>query len=214
MRNDAVPSRWAQGLREMMRALRELVEAALLALFVFFVLQLSVQNFKVEGSSMEPTLSEGQYLLVNKLVYLRLDTSRLARFIPFREATQQEAAYLLHPPQRGEIIVFHFPRDPRRDFVKRVIGVPGDTVEVRRGVVYLNGLPLEEPYIIEPSFDTRPALRLRPGEYYVLGDHRRASNDSRDWGPVPEENIIGKVLLTYWPPDRFGVPRLVAAFLP
>ncbi len=110
----------------------------------------------------------------------------------------------MHPPRPGDVIVFRYPLDPQRDFVKRVIGVPGDTVEIRRGVVYVNGKALDEPYVTAPSIDTMAQRTVGPDEYFVLGDNRRASNDSRDWGPVPLKNIIGKVWMTYWPTSRFG----------
>jgi signal peptidase I len=186
------------------QAIREFVEAVLLALVVFFVLQTSVQNFKVEGSSMEPTLEEGQYFLVNKLVYLRVDLKRLSRLVPFWEVKERRLVFPFHPPRRGEVVVFRYPRDPRRDFVKRVVGLPGERVEIRNGVVYINGSPLEEPYVTIRSPGSTNPVRLGPEQYYVLGDNRRSSNDSRDWGPVPLDYIIGKVWVSYWPPSRLG----------
>jgi signal peptidase I len=178
---------------------REFLEAILLALVVFLVIQTSIQNFKVEGSSMHPTLEGGQYLLVNKLVYFKLDEDRLSRIIPFWKVDEPEERFALHPPQRGEVIVFHFPRDPTRDFVKRVIGVPSDRVEIREGTVFINGEPLDEPYITEADSSDMGEIILQEEEYFVLGDNRRGSNDSRNWGPVPEENILGKVWVIYWP---------------
>ena len=131
-----------------MRALiRELIETAILALLIFIALQASVQNFRVEGSSMEPTLKDSQYLLVNKLVYLNLSPGDLRRLLPFNTVDRSETLFAFHPPRRGEIIIFHFPRDETRDFVKRVIGVAGDEVEIRRGAVFVNGRSLDEPYI-------------------------------------------------------------------
>jgi len=182
---------------------REIVEAILLALVVFVVIQTSVQNFRVEGSSMQPTLEGGEYLLVNKLVYFKLDRERLARVIPFWKAeTSDESldeSFAVHPPKSGEVIVFHYPGDTRRDFVKRVIGVPGDRVEIRRGTVYLNGESLDEPYITVQDTSDMNQLVLKDKEYFVLGDNRRGSNDSRSWGPVPEELILGKAWIVYWP---------------
>ena len=109
----------------MNRVVRELLEAVVLALIVFMVIQTSVRNFKVDGSSMNPTLEGGQYLMVNKLVYFQLDMVRLSRIIPFWKEERPDSRFAVHPPQRGEVIVFHFPRDTRKDFVKRVIGLPG-----------------------------------------------------------------------------------------
>lgn len=175
------------------------MEAILLAVVVFVVIQTSIQNFRVEGSSMQPTLEGGQYLLVNKLVYLKLDQERLARIIPFWKADKSQESFAVHPPKSGEVIVFHYPGDPSRDFVKRVIGVPGDRVEIRRGTVYVNGMALNEPYITVPDTSDMKQLLLEEKEYFVLGDNRRGSNDSRSWGPVPEELILGKVWIVYWP---------------
>lgn len=182
---------------------REFLEAVLLALVVFLFIQTSVQNFKVEGSSMRPTLEGGQYLLVNKLVYFKIDQERLSRIIPFWRVDASRESFALHPPERGEVIVFQFP-DPnpenrRRDFVKRVIGIPGDRVEIREGTVYLNGAALAEPYITVQDTTNMRQRHMGDKEYFVLGDNRRGSNDSRSWGPVPEENILGKVWVVYWP---------------
>ena len=194
-----------------MRALiRELIETVILALVIFLALQFSVQNFRVEGSSMQNTLSEGQYLLVNKIVYLRLDPQTLNNFLPFVSLDEDESIFPFHPPRRGEIIIFRFPGDASRDFVKRVIGVPGDVVEIRSDShVFVNGEELDEPYITLPDrCTTRPnrcaraPVTVPPDSYYVLGDNRSASNDSRAWGMVPAENIIGKTWVSYWPLDQ------------
>ena len=182
---------------------REVLEAVVMAVLVFILIQTSLQNFKVEGYSMRPTLLEGQYLLVNKLVYFRLDQERLARIVPFWRVNEPEERFAIHPPHRGEVIVFHFPEDPTRDFVKRVIGVPGDRISLRNGEVFLNGSRLEEPYITSKGNSNADVVELEEKEYFVLGDNRRGSNDSRNWGPVPEENILGKVWLVYWPPSMW-----------
>ena len=182
---------------------REFIEAVLLALVVFLFIQTSVQNFKVEGSSMRPTLEGGQYLLVNKLVYFKIDQERLSRIIPFWRVDDSLESFAVHPPEPGEVIVFRFP-DPnpenrKRDFVKRVIGVPGDRVSIQEGTVSVNGRTLPEPYITAHDTTDMRERRLGIKEYFVLGDNRRGSNDSRTWGPVPEENILGKVWIVYWP---------------
>jgi signal peptidase I len=148
---------------------------------------------------MRPTLEGGQYLLVNKLVYFRLDEERLSRMIPFWKISEPTERFAVQPPQQGEVIVFHFPRDPTRDFVKRVIGVPGDRVEIRRGIVFVNGEALNEPYVTAEDSSDMGTITLQEKEYFVLGDNRRGSNDSRNWGPVPEKNILGKVWIIYWP---------------
>ena len=186
----------------MRRALREILQTTLLALLLFTGLQSSIQNYRVEGSSMEPVLVSDQYLLVNKMVYYRFDKARLTRYLPFVDAGPGEVTYLFHPPQMGEVIVFRYPKDVSRNFVKRIIGMPGDTVEIRRGKVYVNGTPQEEPYVLEPSRSTMNSVTLGPEEYFVMGDNRLHSSDSREWGPVPLENIVGRAWVTYWPFSR------------
>ena len=183
----------------MNRVLRELLEAVVLALIVFMVIQTSVRNFKVDGSSMNPTLEGGQYLMVNKLVYFQLDMVRLSRIVPFWKVDRPDRRFAVHPPQRGEVIVFHFPRDTSKDFVKRVIALPGDTIELRRGKVIINDSFQEEPYITRKGSSSMAPLRLKAKEYFVMGDNRRSSNDSRSWGPVPESLVLGKVWFVYWP---------------
>ena len=187
--------------------IREVLKTILLALLIFMALQASIQNFRVEGSSMDPTLSDRQYLLVNKLLYYRLDKARLARWLPFFDAEEGDNLYPFHPPNRGEVVVFRFPRDESRDFVKRVIGVPGDEVEIRDGRVFVNDRALQESYVLGSSncsFPQTCQIHLKDGEYFVLGDNRPASNDSRDWGPVRLDNIIGRVWVSYWPFSELG----------
>ena len=183
----------------MARVGREIIEAVVLAVVVFMLLQTTVRNFKVDGSSMDPTLEGGQYLLVNRLVYLRIDPERLSKIVPFWRVEEESSRYAIHAPKRGEIIVFQFPLDPSKDFVKRVVGLPGELIEVKAGTVIVDGNILEEPYLTsEFRFNAAP-VQLGEGEYYVLGDNRARSNDSRNWGAVPEANLRGKVWIVYWP---------------
>ena len=184
----------------MARVVRELLEAFILALIVFLVIQNSVRNFRVEGSSMHPTLKSGEYLLVNKLVYFPVDTQRLSRIIPFWKVDRSADPFAARAPQRGEVIVFRFPGPgPPKDFVKRVIGLPGEEVAIRQGHVYIDGALLEEPYITNKDNSSVDPMLLGAKQYFVLGDNRRSSNDSRNWGPVPEKNVLGKVWFVYWP---------------
>jgi signal peptidase I len=182
---------------------REVIEAVLLAVVVFMLLQTTVRNFKVDGSSMDPTLENGQYLLVNRLVYLRIEMDRFSSIVPFWQAEEDSVRYAIHPPERGEVIVFEFPdvipSNPKRDFVKRVIGLPGETIEVKDGVPFVDGVVLEEPYLTTKDRSNGRKVELGAGEYYVMGDNRAHSNDSRSWGAVPEENLRGKVWMIYWP---------------
>ena len=187
--------------------LRELAEAALIGVAVFAAIQFAIVNFRVEGSSMHPTLLPGHYLMVGKVEYFRLDTGRLAGLIPFWRPAQAEQIYLAGPPGRGDIIVFDYPDDTARQFVKRIIGEPGDTVAINGGTVSINGAPLDEPYLQGPGAgDLRP-VRLGAGEYFVLGDNRAGSRDSRHWGPLESDYIIGRVWAIYWPRADWGIPE-------
>ena len=187
----------------MARVGREVIEAVLLAVVVFMLLQTTVRNFKVDGSSMDPTLENGQYLLVNRLVYLRIEMDRFSSIVPFWQAEEDSVRYAIHPPERGEVIVFEFPdsipSNSKKDFVKRVIGLPGETIEVKDGVPFVDGVVLEEPYLTTKDHSNGRKVELGAGEYYVMGDNRAHSNDSRSWGAVPEENLRGKVWMIYWP---------------
>ena len=187
----------------MARVGREIIEAVVLAAVVFMLLQVTVRNFKVDGSSMDPTLEDGQYLLVNRLVYLRVELDRLAKIVPFWKAGEGVSRHAIHAPKRGEVIVFEFPdsnpNNPRKDFVKRVVGLPGETVRMFDGKVFVNEEVLDEPYLSQKDHSNASEITLGEGEYYVLGDNRAHSNDSRSWGAVPEANIRGKVWMVYWP---------------
>ena len=166
-----------QGEQRGLRLLREVLEVAILTLLLFVVVHVLVQNYRVDGPSMTPTLLNQQYILVDK------------------------AQYLFGKPQRGDVIVFEWPRDTSQDFVKRVIGVPGDTVSVdAAGNVTVDGTQINEPYVNDLTNPYQPnTWKLGPNEYFVLGDNRGDSSDSRDWGPVPAKDIIGKAALVYWP---------------
>ena len=185
----------------MSRLAREITEAVLLALLVLLVLQTTVRNFKVEGSSMFPTLEGGQYLVVDQASFFKIDKERLSRIVPFWKATEEEPQYAFDPPARGEVIVFNYPLDPGKDFVKRVVGLPGETIEVKNGTVYVNGQVLSEPYLARTDSSDARKVALGEKEYYVIGDNRRNSNDSRAWGPVHEDQIVGRVWFVYWPWD-------------
>lgn len=166
-----------QGEQRGVRLVREMLEVAILTLLLFIVVHLVVQNYRVDGPSMQPTLHNHEYILVDK------------------------AQYVLGKPQRGDVVVFEFPRDTSQDFVKRIIGVPGDTVQVdTNGQVTVDGAAINEPYVNDLTNPYVPnTWVLKPGEYFVLGDNRGDSSDSRDWGPVPVKDIIGKAALVYWP---------------
>ena len=193
---------------------KDLIESIILAILVFIVIQTAIQNFKVEGSSMDPTLSHGQYVIVDKVSYFRLNADRFSRIIPIWKSQESRAQFALDPPKRGEIIVFSYPLNPERDFVKRVIGIPGDTIKIGNGQVIVNEKIINEDYInsLTPKGDlwfadgVRPKItKLQDQQYFVLGDNRLGSNDSRNWGPVPENHIHGRVWLSYWPVSKLAV---------
>ena len=197
----------------MARVGREIIEALVLAAVVFMLLQTTVRNFKVDGSSMDPTLEDGQYLLVNRLVYLRVEMDRLAKIVPFWQADEGTSRHAIHAPERGEIIVFEFPdsniNNARKDFVKRVVGLPGETIRMHDGVVFVNEKELDEPYLPEKDHSNASEFTLGEGEYYVLGDNRAHSNDSRAWGAVPDANLRGKVWMVYWPAPGIQILNLL-----
>jgi len=182
----------------------ELVETLILAALIFFAVRALAQNFRVEGSSMEPGLHNGQYLLVNKAVYLKINLDTLHKFLPFVDGGDEPERFLFRGPKRGDVVVFRFPRDPERDFIKRIIGVPGDTVEIVNGSVYVNGVLLNESYVTGDSRSDHERTVVPEKSYFVLGDNRSNSSDSRSWGFVPEENMIGQAMFSYWPLSELG----------
>ena len=164
--------------------IRSWVRDVSIAIFVASVIILFLyQPVKVEGTSMLPRLSDQTRIFINKFVY-RLEE--------------------IH---RGDVVVFRYPGDPTKSYIKRVIGLPGDTVEIHRGEVFVNGEKLQEPYVIPEYRGAQSAApsQVGPGNYYVLGDHRNSSNDSRVWGTVPRSYIYGKAELIYWPIGRWGL---------
>jgi signal peptidase I len=186
-----------------------MVQTVLLTLIIFLAVRAVVQNFKVEGASMEPTLHTGQYLLINKVGYSRLEGTPLA-FLDHRGGAGD--GYLFGGPQRGDIVVFRAPVQPDKDFIKRVIALPGDTIEVRGGQVWVNDQLIDEPYIRDKAPYLVPRQTVPPTHYFVLGDNRPNSSDSHVWGLVPAENIIGRAWVSYWPPNLWGtVPEPVYA---
>ena len=199
--------------RRWLTTFREIAETVLLAALIFLSVRASFQNFRVEGASMSPSLENGEYLIVNKLSYAQIDLGMLD-FLPFYDAGEDAVKHLWGGPDRGDVIVFEAPTSPGRDFIKRIIGLPGDTVEITGdGKVIVNGTILDEPYAAgvtscngsECNWPV-PAEGSAEAEakcgsnacYFVMGDNRQNSSDSRQGWLVPEENIIGKTLITYW----------------
>jgi signal peptidase I len=162
-----------------MKIFRDIIAPVLLGLAVFALFHVTVGSFKVYGTSMLPSIEEGEYIMVSK------------------------AAYFFGEPHRGDIIVFDSPQDPKSDLIKRIIGLPGDTVEIRDDKVSVNGTTLAEPYTLEPPNYLMPPEEIPPGHYFVLGDNRNNSSDSHRGWTVPHQNIVGKAWVTYWPPYRW-----------
>lgn len=163
---------------------RDLFLSVLIAIVVILFLY---QPVKVEGTSMQPSLQNDERIFINKFVY-RFGISDIGR---------------------GDTVVFLYPGDPTKSYIKRVIGIPGDTVEIDDGTVVVNGKPLSEPYVADYFRDRIPMAEkvVPPDQYFVLGDHRSSSNDSRSWGTVPRRFIYGKAVFVYWPLDRVGVVK-------
>lgn len=211
---ESPPARQAAAARHLL--LREVVETALLAILVFLAVRASVQHYRVEGQSMDPTLEDGEFLLVNSIVYSKVDLQALARWVPFWEPGAPAERHVFHGPERGDIVILHHPvTGQERDLVKRVIGLPGETLRIRDGVVYINGRELIEPYVKEPWRGDLPELTIPAGAYFVMGDNRNNSLDSRVFGPVSEELIVGKAMASWWPTSKIGrVPNHEPEFAP
>ena len=162
------------------RFLVDVLETLLLSVVLFVGINTITARIRVDGDSMDPTLATGEYVIVNRLSY-RIGT-----------------------PQRGDIIVFHFPGNPKEEYIKRIIGLPGDEVQVKGGQVYINSQLLNEPYLNVKIGYTGSWL-VPAGQLFVLGDNRNNSSDSHDWGTVPMDYVVGKAILVYWPPLDWGL---------
>ncbi len=182
----------------------EVVQTVLLTIAIFLAVRSVVQNFRVEGASMDPTLHSGQYLLINKVTYARTDGTFLDQF--FADTTPNDRVnFLFSGPQRGDVVVFRSPGQADKDFIKRVIALPGETVRIVGGQVLVNGQPLDEPYIEHRATYDLDLKAVPPGSYFVLGDNRPNSSDSHLGWFVPANSIIGKAWVSYWPPTYWGV---------
>ncbi|MES0360160.1 MAG: signal peptidase I [Anaerolineales bacterium] len=167
----------------------DIVETLILSVVLFAAINGVSARIRVDGASMEPTLQSGEFVIVNKL------------------------AYWFGDPSIGDVIVFHFPRDPDQEYIKRIIGLPGDQVEIKDGSVFVNGQVLSEDYIAaSPVYQV--STEVPEDSLFVLGDNRNNSSDSHNWGPVPLDYVIGKATFIYWPPTEWGVldqPRTASA---
>ncbi|MBA3352559.1 MAG: signal peptidase I, partial [Blastocatellia bacterium] len=182
LRRESRQGIWSESLR--------LMRDVFLIIIVFILFGVfAVQPVVVEGTSMLPQLNDGERLLVNKLVYYKIQSVRWGHL------------------ERGDIVVFWFPKEPDKSYVKRIIGLPGEMVEVRNGKVIVDGQELQEDYLDlehNQSLPTFPAKKVDEHHYFVMGDNRDNSSDSRYWGLVPEKYIYGKAFFRYWKPSKMG----------
>jgi len=177
------------------KILVEISESVLIGLLFFLVLNLTLQNYVVRGDSMIPNYESDQRVLVLKYSYIKNILTKDIR---------NNSTYYFQPfnPQRGDIVVFKYPSNIKRKFVKRIVGLPGDIVSIRNGFVFVNNIRINEPYLESGkyrSYDNFGPITVDPDHIFVLGDNRRVSNDSRNWGQVNYDLIIGKPFVKYWP---------------
>ncbi len=179
-------------------AFQEWVESIIIAFVLAMVIRtFVVQAFKIPTGSMRPTLLEGDIILVNKFIY--------GVRVPFTNFVLPK----LRQPARGDVVVFVYPEDPKKDFIKRMVATPGETVEIRNGTIYINDKPLTDPEFSQRYYYNRGdfaregfKITVPKDSYFVLGDNSLSSQDSRYWGFVPKANLLGKALIIYWPPQR------------
>ena len=181
--------------------IREWIESIIIAFLLAMVIRtFVVQAFKIPTGSMRPTLLEGDLILVNKFIY--------GAKIPFTD----KRLPVLRDFKRGDVIVFIYPEDTKKDFIKRLVGLPGDEVEIKKGSIYVNGTPLADSvfnnryYYNRGDFGVEGTKIIVPKDnYFVLGDNSASSKDSRYWGFVPRDNILGEAIVIYWPPNRVRI---------
>jgi len=191
-----------EGLRVKKKSVvREWVESIVVAFMLAMIIRaFVVQAFKIPTGSMRPTLLEGDLILVNKFIY--------GAKIPFTDFRLPAVMQ----PKRGDVIVFIYPEDRKKDFIKRLVALPGERVEIKNGSIYINDKPLLDPLFNQRYYYNRGDL-AREGEkivvpldsFFVLGDNSASSKDSRYWGFVPRQNILGKAMIIYWPPNRIRI---------
>lgn len=158
----------------------DILETLLLSVVLFFLINAVSARIRIDGSSMEPNLHHGEFVIVSKV------------------------NYKIGTPERGDIVVFDFPRNITQEYIKRVIGLPGEEITIEEGQIFVNGVALTEPYLkMEPRYEGE--WIVQENELFVLGDNRNNSSDSHNWGMVPMENVVGEALLVYWPPSSWGL---------
>lgn len=170
----------AQEKPNLLGVLVDILETLLLSVVLFFLINALSARIKIDGSSMEPNLHHGEFVIVSKI------------------------NYRIGEPERGDVVVFDFPRNITQEYIKRIIGLPGEQIRIEDGNVYVNGLLLTEPYLMkDPHYEGEWVVP--ENALFVLGDNRNNSSDSHNWGMVPMENVIGEALLVYWPPSEWGL---------
>ncbi|MBT5775651.1 MAG: signal peptidase I [Dehalococcoidia bacterium] len=189
-------NRWPGGLSQV----SETLEVIALAILMFMAVRAVGQNFIVDGRSMEPTFLNAELLIVNRVAYLDVDLS-------WAPGVETEHWRPFGEPEQGDVVVFIYPGDlvNERDFIKRVIALPGQTVEIRDGTAIVDGVTLVEPYLGEDWIGDLAPQVVPEGHLFVMGDNRRNSSDSRTWGMLDQQLLIGRVDLRYWPFDRMGL---------
>ena len=161
--------------------LREIVEIVAITVLFFFFVRLLTQSYHINDNTMQPGLGSNSYVMINK------------------------QAYLFRPPQRGDVVVFHLPTNTSVDLLRRIIGLPGDTVQIDGTHVIVNGVTLNEPYVSMNATPIVNTWKIPPDQYFVLGDNRPTSEDSRFWGPIPRAYIVGKAIFVYWPTNKLKI---------
>jgi signal peptidase I len=170
----------AQEKPNLLGVLVDILETLLLSVVLFFLINALSARIKIDGSSMEPNLHHGEFVIVSKI------------------------NYRIGDPERGDVVVFDFPRNITQEYIKRIVGLPGEQIRIEDGNVYVNGLLLTEPYLMkDPHYEGDWVVP--ENALFVLGDNRNNSSDSHNWGMVPMENVIGEALLVYWPPSEWGL---------
>lgn len=187
---------WPWGLSQ----LSETLEVVALAILMFLAVRAVGQNFIVDGESMLPTFENNQLLIVNRLAYVSVDLSWLP-------GVDDEEWQPFGEPEPGDVVVFHFPGDLERDFIKRIIAREGQTVAIEGGVVIVDGVPLDEPYLSVRGEGDLPQQTIPAGTIFVMGDNRGNSFDSRSWGPLPVDLVIGRADIRYWPFDQISTVK-------
>ena len=189
--------------------IREIAETALIALVIFLLVRTLVLNFRVDGTSMMPNLVNGELLIVNRNAYDSYDLYGLIDWIPGVEHANAKEITPFSDPKRGDIVVFEPPVSSNKPYIKRIIGLPGETIEIRDGGVFVDGELLDEPYIEAGTTEcTGPycgPITIPEGQIWVMGDNRGNSSDSRVFGPVDIDSVQGETVITYWPLSEFGL---------